>query len=587
MTSRVCSFPSFCSHFAVASVASPSSGLKSSPSIPTGPSLPWSASACSSSASLFGGEKVCRVGTHLTERACGGSGVRVYAARKNVTSRKIQQSKGRTTERPNKLGSVGVPVESNPLIQGNNLTGDSLLNEDQAIGQVITAQANFMRVIVEKGGKLEAESRSDGGGTAGDGNARAVPDELDSRAALEPSEGEINGADSPLSTTTQDKRLELLCVVRGLLKKIKRRVLVGDRVLVSGIDWTEKRGMIEEVLDRSSEIVDPPVANVNYLLVVFSIDQPQIDEKVLSRFLVEAESTEIDFTLVLNKADLVDPKVVEWWQTRLADWGYTPVLCSADQRIGLTDLTSVVKNRVTVILGPSGVGKSSLINALRDQKGLPLWYESDQMRLSEMLVDGVDRAEVPALQYFDATEDFEELRVGEVSLASGRGKHTTRHVSLLRIPSGVGLLADTPGFSQPSLAKVSASSLPQLFPEVRKRIADSENGGCAFPNCMHLGEPNCAVGDDWDRYSLYLDLLDEIRTRERVQKKVLGTKRESDMRYKMGAEGVKKAEPRLALNKHRRESRKLVNQSLEEVFREAEELQADMEDDIDEEAGSV
>lgn len=235
--------------------------------------------------------------------------MRVYAARKNVTSRKIQQSKGRTTERPNKLGSVGVPVESNPLIQGNNLTGDSLLNEDQAIGQVITAQANFMRVIVEKGGKLEAESRSDGGGTAGDGNARAVPDELDSRAALEPSEGEINGADSPLSTTTQDKRLELLCVVRGLLKKIKRRVLVGDRVLVSGIDWTEKRGMIEEVLDRSSEIVDPPVANVNYLLVVFSIDQPQIDEKVLSRFLVEAESTEIDFTLVLNKADLVDPKV--------------------------------------------------------------------------------------------------------------------------------------------------------------------------------------------------------------------------------------------------------------------------------------
>lgn len=89
---------------------------------------------------------------------------------------------------------------------------------------------------------------------------------------------------------------------------------------------------------------------------------------------------------------------MEWWQTRLADWGYTPVLCSADQRIGLTDLTSVVKNRVTVILGPSGVGKSSLINALRDQKGLPLWYESDQMRLSEMLVDGVDRAEVPALQ---------------------------------------------------------------------------------------------------------------------------------------------------------------------------------------------
>ena len=103
--------------------------------------------------------------------------------------------------------------------------------------------------------------------------------------------------------------VELLCVVKAVLKKIKRRVLVGDKVLVGSIDWVDRRGMIENVFQRSSQILDPPMANVDHFLVLFSLDQPRLEPFSLTRFLVEAESTGIPVTLALNKAELVDEEV--------------------------------------------------------------------------------------------------------------------------------------------------------------------------------------------------------------------------------------------------------------------------------------
>lgn len=109
----------------------------------------------------------------------------------------------------------------------------------------------------------------------------------------------------------EEKRIgvELLCVVRAVLKKIKRRVMVGDKVVVGSVDWVDRRGMIENVFQRKSEVVDPPVANVEYLLVLFSMDQPKLEAFALTRFLVEAESTGIPLTLALNKSELVDEEV--------------------------------------------------------------------------------------------------------------------------------------------------------------------------------------------------------------------------------------------------------------------------------------
>lgn len=114
------------------------------------------------------------------------------------------------------------------------------------------------------------------------------------------------------ASQSEDSRslgMELLCVVKDVLKKIKRRVLVGDRVLVGAIDWVGKGGRIENVFERKSEILDPPVANVDHLLVLFSIEQPTIEPFTLTRFLVEAESTRIPLTLALNKVELVEEGV--------------------------------------------------------------------------------------------------------------------------------------------------------------------------------------------------------------------------------------------------------------------------------------
>ncbi|TKY47756.1 putative ribosome biogenesis GTPase RsgA [Spatholobus suberectus] len=370
------------------------------------------------------------------------------------------------------------------------------LSESQAIGVVAASQANFMRVI--------------------------VPEE-------HPSSGTFRG-------------VELLCVVRALLKKIKRRVMVGDQVLVGSIDWVDRRGMIENVFHRTSEILDPPVANVDHLLVLFSLEQPRPEPFTLTRFLVEAESTGIPLTLALNKTELVDKEIVGSWKARLRGWGYEPIFCSVESGHGLDLLAFKLRDQTTVIVGPSGVGKSSLINALRSNPSNAAegenWFE-------------------PIL----GSKWLENQRVGEVSTRSGRGKHTTRHVSLLPLSEG-GFLADTPGFNQPSLLKVTKQSLAQTFPEIRKMLSANEHEKCAFNNCLHLGEPGCIVKGDWERYSFYFQLVDEIRIREEFQLRTFGTKREGDVRLKMGDMGVQQAEPRLEPKKHRRQSRKRINQSI-------------------------
>ncbi|XP_047067285.1 small ribosomal subunit biogenesis GTPase RsgA 1, mitochondrial-like [Lolium rigidum] len=385
---------------------------------------------------------------------------------------------------------------------------DALL-PTQATGLVAASQANYMRVIV---------------------------------AATPPGLEQHRGAD-------------LLCVVRALLKKIRRRVLVGDRVLVGAVDWAGRRGVIEDVFERRTEVADPPVANVDRIVLLFSLHQPQPEPATLTRFLVDAESAGIPFLLVFNKVELVDQQTISYWRDRLKSWGYDPLFVSVNQSSGLGALEEMLKGQTTVVVGPSGVGKSSLINALRCNQNI-----SEEDPIHQLVEQN--------------SKWFGEQRVGTVSKKSGKGKHTTRHVSLLPIVDG-GFLADTPGFNQPSLMKLTKQGLAETFPEIRRMLEENEPSQCLFNDCAHIGEHGCVVKGDWERYPYYLQLLDEIKIRESFQLRTFGTKREGDVRYKTGTMGVKQAEPRLQLKKHRRVSRKKMNQSI------LDDIDAEMDDPDD------
>lgn len=326
------------------------------------------------------------------------------------------------------------------------------------------------------------------------------------------------------SQTPQCLPHTLLCTRRSRLKKIGQQVIVGDRVQVEEIDWVDKRGAIAQVLPRESELDRPPIANVDQILLVFALAEPMLDPFQLSRFLVKAESTGLAVCLCLSKSDLIGVDARQQWRDRLKTWGYKPVLLSIRAGIGLTELSNQLDQKISVVSGPSGVGKSSLINHL-----------------------------IPNL----------DLRISEVSGKLGRGRHTTRHVELFELPTG-GLLADTPGFNQPEL-DVTPEKLAECFPEARQQLAIAD---CQFSNCLHRDEPNCAVRGDWERYQHYRDFLEETIARQEALKKLKDT--EPTLKLKSKREGQMQYEPMLESKKYRRSSRRTQQQQLQAYYQDIE-----------------
>ncbi|MCT0199160.1 ribosome small subunit-dependent GTPase A [Synechococcus sp. CS-1325] len=259
----------------------------------------------------------------------------------------------------------------------------------------------------------------------------------------------------------------LLCVRRSRLGKSGQQVCVGDSVELDGLDWVARRGAIVALKPRSSLLGRPAVANCNRVVVMVALAEPDLDPLQLTRFLLTAEATAQAVELVFSKADLLPGEAVQGWLRRVEAWGYQPLAFSLTTGEGLTEIRQrLCKPGLAVLCGPSGVGKSSLLNAL-----------------------------APALA----------LRVGRVSGKLRRGRHTTRHVELFSLAAGA-LLADTPGFNRPEIP-ADPNRLAALFPEVVGRLA---LGPCRYTNCLHQGDPGCAVGTDWDRYPAYRQCLQEL-----------------------------------------------------------------------------
>jgi ribosome biogenesis GTPase / thiamine phosphate phosphatase len=439
----------------------------------------------------------------------------------------------------------------------------------------MVAQANFVRVRIER---LDPPP--------------SPPEESRSTAdAIE---------DSTVASLPPPPLPRLLCTVRGLLKKMKRQVLVGDNVRVVGIDWISGRGAVEAVIPRRSVLREPPVANVTHVLLVFSLAKPPFQPDQASRFLLSAESAGLPVVVALNKADLVAEEEANAAVEQLSRWGYFAAAISVVDGRGVAQLAKEMAGKVTVVAGPSGAGKSSIINALK------LFGAGMDSSLGAGLADdGEDSEDASSCKEEEESEECKaegaaeesgsasprarpsgRLRlpaeaealgldlqaVGVVSERIGRGKHTTRNVALLDIGGG-GFVADTPGFNQPDLDSTTPDELASLFPEFRALIDRKDGGGCTFSDCQHLVEPGCVVRDaGLDRYDQYVKMHAEMKEAAVSDAARTAGKRlrEGMVRVKSRGGGRVGEEARLEAKSHRRVSRRSVKQAVAELTKDVE-----------------
>lgn len=268
----------------------------------------------------------------------------------------------------------------------------------------------------------------------------------------------------------ENQKEPLECCVRGKLKFFSSPVLVGDKVeyLVEN-----EKGIITNILPRENALQRPYIANVDLLVLVFSHKNPDPVDYLITKFLVLAEKSSIPYLILFNKTDLVSKRNANLIAETYRSYGYQVLCTSVKEHLGKRKLLEALKGKVAVFAGPSGVGKSALLNMIS-----------------------------PGL----------ELQTGVVSQKIGRGKHTTREVQLYRSNKN-SYIADTPGFSQISFEDISPNELTDLLPDFAQLREQ-----CRFSTCLHLSEPDCGVKKALsegkikpNRYQDYIQLLNEIK----------------------------------------------------------------------------
>lgn len=266
------------------------------------------------------------------------------------------------------------------------------------------------------------------------------------------------------------------CRGRGVFRKREINPLVGDYVKFDVTDPLE--GYITEIKQRENEFTRPPIANVDQAIIVSSAKMPDFSSLLLDRFLLTFEVKRIKPIIFITKMDLIlgnEHRELEKYKSDYEQIGYTVELITSKEGSDLSSVQHYFKDNISVIVGQSGVGKSSILNALNP----------------DLLI-----------------------KTDEISMSLGRGKHTTRHVELVAVNDG--LVADTPGFSAIDFNEIELEELSVCFPEMRKRLNQ-----CKFRGCMHDKEPNCAVKTAVEqgeilgyRYDHYLSFLNEIKSRK-------------------------------------------------------------------------
>lgn len=232
---------------------------------------------------------------------------------------------------------------------------------------------------------------------------------------------------------------------KGILKKDGFVLAVGDNVTLNFDD--EDTPVIESVEERKNSFIRPPIANVDGIIVTMAIASPEPNFAVIDKLLIMAEKEDIDIAICINKVDLADEEKLEEIKAMYED-SYPVYLVSGENKIGIEQIRSFAEGKRVAFAGASGVGKSTLINAIKDE-------------------------------YL--------METGSVSKKTNRGRHTTRHVEIFSIENG-GMIFDTPGFSSYELFDIEPELLVHYYPDVFKYAK-----GCKYDNCKHIKEPECMV----------------------------------------------------------------------------------------------
>ena len=267
------------------------------------------------------------------------------------------------------------------------------------------------------------------------------------------------------------------CKARGIFRKDSVKPLVGDNVELEVLDQEEKTGNIRKILPRRSMLIRPAVANIDQALVIFAIVKPEPNFNLLDRFLIMMEQQGLPCVICFNKSDIASGKERKALQKAYEACGYRVLFISVKEQEGLEEVRGLLQGKTTTVAGPSGVGKSSLINYLHPQA---------------------------------------EMETGDISKKIDRGRHTTRHSELFALDRE-SYIMDTPGFSSLQLFDMEKEELKDFYPEFRKY-----EESCRFRGCAHVSEPDCRIKEALEageisdvRYHNYTVLYEELKMRKK------------------------------------------------------------------------
>lgn len=267
------------------------------------------------------------------------------------------------------------------------------------------------------------------------------------------------------------------CKAKGIFRQQKMKPLVGDDVEIDIISEEKKTGNVAAILPRKNALIRPAVANVDQALLIFAAASPNPNFNLLDRFLVMMGRQDVPVILCFNKCDLITEEHQQEIASIYEASGCKILFVSAKKELGLKELQEILEGKTTTVAGPSGVGKSSLINLLAPEAC---------------------------------------METGEISKKIERGRHTTRHAELIQL-KGDGYIMDTPGFSSLYLPEMEKEELQDCYPEFA-----AFEPYCRFQGCSHISEPDCGVKEALSerkihpvRYENYCQLYGELKDRKK------------------------------------------------------------------------